>query len=121
MSSPHTIEAYRRARKTKTVCYVLCLFLGLLGMHRFYLRRRGTAVIQLVTLGGFGLWWLIDLFLIPQIVHEENRRTAHAMGITADDLAEAGFLDKETPVFAIVSAVIVAMIAIGVIGAVVAD
>ena len=43
---------------------VLCLLLGVFGAHRFYAGKTGTAVLQLFTLGGLGIWWLVDLLFI---------------------------------------------------------
>jgi TM2 domain-containing membrane protein YozV len=46
------------------VTFLLCIFLGFLGVHRFYTGHILVGLIQLVTLGGFGIWWLIDLVLV---------------------------------------------------------
>ncbi len=46
------------------VTLLLCLFLGYLGIHRFYTKNWIAGVLQLMTGGGCGVWWLIDLILI---------------------------------------------------------
>jgi len=46
------------------VAMLLCIFLGVVGMHRFYVGKNGTAIAMLLTGGGFGIWWLIDLLLL---------------------------------------------------------
>ena len=43
---------------------LLCLFLGGLGVHRFYVGKVGSGILQLLTLGGLGIWSLIDLIMI---------------------------------------------------------
>lgn len=42
----------------------LALFLPCLGAHRFYVGKVGTGFLQLVTLGGVGIWWLIDCVML---------------------------------------------------------
>jgi hypothetical protein len=46
------------------VALLLCLFLGGLGVHRFYLGYIGIGIVQLLTAGGCGIWSLIDLIRI---------------------------------------------------------
>jgi TM2 domain/Double zinc ribbon len=50
--------------KDWTTALILCLFLGLLGVHRFYTKNTGIGVIQLLTFGGFGIWVLLDFISI---------------------------------------------------------
>ncbi len=50
--------------KSKTTAAVLCFFFGALGVHRFYVGKVGTGILQLFTLGLVGIWALIDLITI---------------------------------------------------------
>lgn len=70
--------------------YVLCVFLGALGIHRLYLGEKGTGIVMLllgITLFGLivtGIWAFIDLFLIPSIIRKRmdelrQRLTLEAM------------------------------------------
>ena len=46
------------------VTLLLSIFLGSLGVDRFYLGYTGLGIVKLITCGGAGIWWLIDLIFI---------------------------------------------------------
>ena len=46
------------------VVLLLCFFLGIFGIHRFYTKHTTIGIVQLLTLGGCGIWALIDFILI---------------------------------------------------------
>ncbi len=45
-------------------CLLISIFLGGLGIDRFMMGKVGTGILKLITLGGLGIWWLIDVILI---------------------------------------------------------
>ena len=44
--------------------FILCFFVGILGIHRFYVGKTGSGIAQILTLGGLGLWALVDFIMI---------------------------------------------------------
>jgi len=57
----------------KSIGYLLWIF-GFLGSHRFYYGRPITGTIWFFTLGLLGIGWLVDLFLIPGMDRDADRR-----------------------------------------------
>ena len=52
------------SEKSFVATLILCILLGWLGVHRFYVGKTGTGILMLLTLGGLGIWQLIDLIVI---------------------------------------------------------
>lgn len=79
---------YDAAKRSTLIAYLLWFFLGPCGVHRFYLKRymSGLALLLLTAVGGAltvilvgyvflaiaTIWWVIDLFLIPEMVRDYN-------------------------------------------------
>jgi len=51
-------------QKKWATALILSIFLGVLGIDRFYLGYTGKGILKLITGGGLGIWWLIDLIRI---------------------------------------------------------
>ena len=89
--------------KSKTTAILLCFFLGVLGIHRFYLGHTLIGVIQLLTFGGFGIWALIDFFRLIfgsiQVNTGDTDRTIDAMNEKNSEIAESiSALNQKTSV-----------------------
>jgi TM2 domain-containing membrane protein YozV len=73
-------------KKTALTAYLLWFFVGLRGGHNFYLKRTGVAVTQLIlsiTIVGLvitGVWVLVNAFLIPAWIHNQNNLLAIQLG-----------------------------------------
>ncbi len=50
--------------KSHTTALILSILLGGLGVDRFYMGYVGLGILKLLTGGGFGIWWLVDVILI---------------------------------------------------------
>lgn len=53
-----------KPKRKYIVALLLSIFVGSLGVDRFYMGYVGLGILKLITLGGCGIWWLIDLILI---------------------------------------------------------
>jgi TM2 domain-containing membrane protein YozV len=62
---PYRHPPYANAQgKSFVVTWLLSLLLGSLGVDRFYLGKIGTGVVKLLTIGGLGIWSIIDLIIV---------------------------------------------------------
>ena len=50
--------------KSRLVTMLLAFFVGVFGVHRFYVGKIGSGIAMLFTLGGLGIWWLADNIMI---------------------------------------------------------
>ena len=77
---------YEANKKTVLAAYLLWFFVGLFGAHNFYLKRTGVAITQLIlSLTAVGVvvtifWVLVDAFLIPGWVANQNNVLAAQLG-----------------------------------------
>jgi serine/threonine protein kinase len=63
-NNEETTRQLRAEGKGWLTTLLLCLFCGIFGAHRFYTGHTRIATIQLITFGGLGVWWLVDMILI---------------------------------------------------------
>ncbi len=73
MSSATYIAPIRPNTHSIIIGY-LCWIVGFMGAHRFYYGKRWTGTLWFFTLGLLGIGWLIDLFLIPSMDAQADRR-----------------------------------------------
>ena len=52
------------SERSRLAAALMAFFLGWLGVHRFYVGKIGTAILMVITVGGFGIWATIDLIMI---------------------------------------------------------
>ncbi len=97
MSDAAILMKYDANKKSTAVAYLLLIFIGAFGAHRFYLNQTGTAIalllitlssllLMLVLIGFFTIWisWLwvlVDLFLVPGLVRNHNNKLAQELGV----------------------------------------
>lgn len=93
--------------KSRVVALVLAALLGVFGVHRFYVGKIGTGILMLLTFGGMGIWYLIDVILIAagsfrdadgrRVIHwTEDEAIAAGAGRTPGEIPEAVWQELET-------------------------
>lgn len=65
--------------KDPTTILIVSLLAGTLGIDRFMIGDTGLGVGKLLTCGGFGIWAIIDLFMIQQATREKNMEKMHRL------------------------------------------
>ncbi len=58
--------------KSKGTAYLLWFFLGAFSAHRFYLGKIGSGIVYLLTFQLFGIGWIIDTFILGEMVDKHN-------------------------------------------------
>ncbi len=77
-SGAHTPRVSGKTREpsvshcSRAIALIFVLLLGLVGAHRFYVGRTGSAFGMLFTLGGLGIWWLIDVVIVASGQLKDN-------------------------------------------------
>tara|TARA_B100001250_G_scaffold397689_1_gene405068 strand:+ start:1069 stop:1446 length:378 start_codon:yes stop_codon:yes gene_type:complete len=74
--SSFLIACNQEAKDTTTIL-LISIFLGGMGIDRFVIGDTGLGLLKLFSLGGCGLWWIIDLFLIMNATKFKNAASAY--------------------------------------------
>ncbi len=89
----HIDEAFEANSKSVLAAYLLWFFFGMFNVHRFYAGKTKSAVIRLIMactvilLPIVVLLWVIDLFLIPSMIGEQNLKTINLIKVGASGAA----------------------------------
>jgi len=66
------IGRYASQAKNPAMIFGLSAYLGWFGVDRFFLGQALLGILKLITFGGFGIWYFIDLFLTAGIARDQN-------------------------------------------------
>ena len=73
------LTAFQASEKNPVVLYGFNIWLGWLGIDRFLVGDVVAGIFKLLTMGGFGIWQLVDCFLIGSRAREKNIQLAREM------------------------------------------
>lgn len=74
--------------KDPTVSVVLSVLVGGLGIDRFYIGDTGLGVLKLLTGGGLGVWWIVDMFVITGKTKTNNIKDFHEVLVIQEAVAK---------------------------------
>jgi TM2 domain-containing membrane protein YozV len=78
------LTAFQASEKNPVVLYGFNIWLGFLGIDRFLVGDILAGVLKLITFGGFGIWVIVDYFLIGSRAREKNIQLAREMARSFD-------------------------------------
>lgn len=79
MDDSHFIQLHSLNLKDPTILLIVSFLGGYLGIDRFMVGDTGLGIAKLLTCGGFGIWALVDLFLIMDRTKEVNSQNMQNM------------------------------------------
>ncbi|WP_077197282.1 TM2 domain-containing protein [Prevotella ihumii] len=71
-TDPSNINLKFTMMKDPTLSIILSVLLGQIGVDRIYIGDTLYGILKLITCGGFGIWWIVDLFLIMDATKQKN-------------------------------------------------
>ena len=74
--------------KEPETALVLSILAGCLGIDRFYIGDTGLGVLKLITAGGFGVWWIADMFVIRGKTRKNNTKEFQETIVLQEALAK---------------------------------
>jgi TM2 domain-containing membrane protein YozV len=77
------VSRYNSQAKNPTAIFGFSVYLGSLGVGRFLLGYTLLGILKLITFGGFGVWSLVDLFLVAGIARRQNIDLAKAIAASS--------------------------------------
>ena len=110
-----TYDTYRSAGRRFVAAWLFALLLGYWGVDRFYLGKVGTGILKLITLGGLGVWVLVDLLLV--LTGAQRDKQGRPLEGHAEHARVAWIVTAGVVALGIVSGVISGIVGSGIVGA----